>query len=352
MSLDRDRLNKSIGRRQWANAIRDLFQLLNESILDVREYDSWAKYAGEIDRGLRTRWADRERFWRDLGRCVEKIESTKSVRTHKGLIYFKIGAMGLFTGRTPKTILAWFKRAYQEDEALWEIQRRRIPTEESAYRLLTILRAFDTFCLEISKRAMGQVATSLIRRNRPTIGKLIASVYDRSLAQVMQLPRLSVVPFDKLLGRNTYRVSVEQNYRAAEWLCRKKGELDQTNIEKYGVAQAIVTLCGSTVEGILLRNRTSLKGVQPRGVKTKKGTKTKRRSPSLDSLVSSYLRNCRPSPELTSGLIFILFARNIIHPDVARRLKPILIDMNMADFTVTLTGSIIARLAKRSKRRS
>jgi hypothetical protein len=350
MSQTEHQLQKYIQRKQWAKASRELFVLLDTAIIDVGQYDVWGNYAGEIERGLRTRWAARERFWRNLQRYVEKTEATEGIRTHKGLIYFKIGAMSLFTGRSPSTILKWFRRAYEQDQDLWRREHRRLPTDESAYRLLSILGAFDRFCVEIKNRSVGQIVIPRIEANRSAVGKLLASVYDRSLTQIIQLPRLTVAPFDTLLGRNKYRVSVEQNYRAAEWLCTKKTELARMNIEQYGVAQAVVTLCGSTVEGILLRHRGASRGVQPRSKKTKKGTKTARRFPSLDSLVSSFLKNCRPTVELASGLIFILFARNLIHPDVARRFKSVIVDMNFADFTLTLTGSIIARLARRSRR--
>jgi len=50
-------------------------------------------------RGLGQRWTDRERFWRELNRTIHAAKIRGGVQTHKGLGYFKVGAMALFNGR-------------------------------------------------------------------------------------------------------------------------------------------------------------------------------------------------------------------------------------------------------------
>ena len=274
MSSDKVRLEKYIQKRQWGRARKQLFQMFEKATLDILDYDLWGKYAGEIDRGLRTRWDLREEFWRDLKKIVIKIEATRKTRTHKGLILFKIGGVGLLKGRSPNSVIRWFKLAFEEDEHLWNLKHERIPEGESAYRLLSILKAFERFRSGIRNRTVGPQALRVIDKNRQSVGRLFVHAYDRNLRQILALPRLSFKAFDKLLGRNKYRALVEQNYRAAEWLCEKKNDLEgRGDLVKYGLAQAVVTLCGSTIEGILLRNRNALHGVILKSVRTSSGLK-------------------------------------------------------------------------------
>jgi hypothetical protein len=351
MSSENARIQRLIMKRSSTAASKALLRVIERREIDIAEYDSWGKYAGEIDRGFKSKWSIREKFWRDLYAVIAKIEDERGITTHKGLIFFKIAGMSLLIGRHPKTAIRWLNRAYREDQRLWHRKHAPNPEGESGYKALIILKAFDRFCSGIMNRSVGAAVMALMKQNRKAVGKLFVSVFDRTLVQVPALPRLSTAAFDKLLSRNDYRVLVEQNYRAAEWICGKKNDLQRTNLEQYGAAQAVISLCGSSLEGVLLRNPRALKGVSARTFRSVTGVKKKRRFPSLDSLTSSYLKNCRPSPDVASALVFIWFARNLIHPEVARRLKALVVNMDFADFTVTLTANTIARLAMRSKRK-
>lgn len=330
-----NRLKNLIKGRKWRESWRELLSVLMAGALDVREYDTWGKYAGQIETGLGKRWTDRERFWRNLNRAVTFAEKQKGVQTHKGLIYFKIGAMALFNGGNYQTVMQWLERAYEEDERLWQQGHQRLPQHESAYRLLHIIRALDHF-------SKGSVyAKQAISIKGKQIGLFFGQVYDYSLTRTQRVATLSIKAFDKLLGRNPYRVRVEQNYRAAEWVLRQKAELEKTNTEKYGVAEAVVVLCATTLEGILLSKSTVRLNVP----------KNQRKRMALGDLSVSYIKHCRPSPIMTVGLVFVWYARNLIHPGRWKRFKKLTVDMNFADFTLSLTGSVIARMAKRSRRR-
>ena len=241
-----NRLQSLIKKHRWRESWKELLSVLRVGAMDVREYDTWGRYAGEIETGLRQRWAERERFWRDLNKAVVAAEKQRKVQTHKGLIYFKIGAMALFNGRKYQTVIQWLERAYEEDERLWQQHHQRLPQHESAYRLLHIIRALDHF-------SKGSVfARQAISIKGKQIGLFFGQVYDYSLIRMERFVTLGVKAFDQLLGRNIYRVRVEQSYRAAEWILRQMAELEKTNTEKYGVAEAVVVLCATTIEGILL----------------------------------------------------------------------------------------------------
>lgn len=312
--------------------------MIDTGEIEVGQYDVWGRYAGEIERGFRRRWAEREAFWRALYRNVAKAEVRKGTRTHKGLIFFKIGAMGLFCGRTFPSVLRWFGRAYEEDKRL-----SRFPKQESAYRMLTIVGAFERFCRGIRNQNARRVVGGVVARHRARISRLIGAVYDRTLMDPPLLRGLGWAAFDKLLGRNPYRALVEQNYRGAEWLCSQKKQIERTNLEKYGLAQAVIVLSGTTIEGILLAKpaiRRRVRAMRDRGARY-----------TLDSLTVAYLAGLRGAAELTAGLVFVWFARNLIHPEVGKKAKDFLIDMNFADFTWTLTSEIIARMARRARPR-
>lgn len=331
-------LDRHLANRKWREAERELFKLINGDVLEVWNYDTWGRYGGAIERGLGRRWEAREKFWKDLGQVVTAAEARTGKVTHKGLIYFKIGAMSLFVGRSLHTSEKWLKRAHQEDMRLFDQNPRPdlLPQNQSAYRILLIVRAFERFWKNTRNPQIRHFISQLITMRGSRIGQYLGAVYDKSLLHERPLPRLTVVPFDKLLGRNNYRALVEQNYRGAEWLCNRKDELQRTNIEQYGVAHGVIGLCGSTIEGILLAN--------PRVRQRVQGNRY-----TLDSLTISYLSRPRVAPELAVGLFFIWFARNLIHPAVSKDLKQMIIDMNFADFTLTLTGGVIALLAKKTR---
>jgi hypothetical protein len=262
------------------------------------------------------------------------------VRTHKGLIYFKIGAFTLVLGHRFATASKWYKRAYQEDQITYHEKFPAVtatPEEHSAYRMRVIVNAFMRFQAGIRDRQVKQVVDSLVTGHQSRVGRLLVGVYDRSVQHPPEVREISGVAFDRLLGRNPYRVLVEQNYRGAARLCQLREHLEGTNLEKYGVAQAVVVLCGTTVEGVLLNKR----GVRKRAS----------RRPNLAKLMSAYLPTLRRAPELAAGLVFLWFARDMIHPDVARRSKSLVVDLNFADFVWTLTGDAVVRMARRGRPR-
>jgi hypothetical protein len=242
--------------------------------------------------------------------------------------------MCFFSGRKFPTVIRWLERAYEEDRRFFELRHERLPHQESAYRMLLIVRALDRFVRENSD------AKHVISTKSSQVGLFFGQVYHYTLSHPPIFPRLSIRAFDQLLRRNPYRVRVEQSYRAAEWMLRQKEDLLKSNLEQYGVAEASVVLCGATIEGILLRNKTVR-----REVRRKKRTK-----PTLGDLAVSYIASCRPTPIMTVALIFVWYARNLIHPGRWKKTKGIIVEINFADFTLTLTGSIIASMAKRSHR--
>jgi hypothetical protein len=333
-------IEQYISKHKWNRAEQELIRSLGNGNIAVEDYNTWGKYAGEIERGMGTNWAARENLWRDLRRVVEEAEVRKGTRTHKGLIYFKLGGMSLLTGRAFATAIRWFERAYKEDQRLFEInhEQRLVPHHQSGYRILLIMRAFERFRKSIRNPQIRQLIAQLIHDHPDTIGRYFVALFDRTLVHIRPFPRLSVKAFDDLLGRNIYRVSVEENYRGAEWICNRAEELKRTNIEQYGLAKASIVLCGTTIEGILLNKPTVRRRIHSRWY-------------TLDSLTISYLLRSRPRRELAAGLFFTWFARNLIHPAVAKKTKHVLVDINFADFVLTLTGSVIAMLAKRHQPR-
>jgi len=328
-----NRIAKLLSQRKWRQSWAQLLHVLEAGTLSVQEYEAWGGYAGKIENGLGQKWVLRERFWRDLSRIIAGAELREGVRTHKGLIFFKVGAMCLFSGRKFLTVIRWLERAYEEDRRFFDLRHERLPHQQSAYRMLLIVRALDQFVRENSD------AKHVISTKGSQVGLFFGQVYDYTLSHPPILPRVNIRAFDQLLRRNPYRVRVEQSYRAAEWMLRQKKDLLGSNLEQYGVAEAAVVLCGTTIEGILLRNKTVRRKLRRKKIIT------------LGDLAISYIASCRPTPIMTVALIFVWYARNLIHPGRWKKAKGIIIDMNFADFTLTLTGSIIARMAKRSHRK-
>ncbi len=80
-------LEEYIARHEWSKARTKLFLRLQTGYLDVKDYDAWGKYAGEIEKGMRTRRKTREEFWRGLGKVVAAVEARAGVRTHKAQEY-------------------------------------------------------------------------------------------------------------------------------------------------------------------------------------------------------------------------------------------------------------------------
>ena len=307
-------LQEHIDRRRWKRAQRELLRLIDTGGLDVSQYTVWGQYACQIDQAFGRDWERREAFWKALRQSIAEAETRRNVRTHKGLIYFRIGTIGLFSGRTFRTVMIWLRRAYEEDRRFY-----RDPKRKSAYRMLVIVKAFDRFCRKIRNPNMRPVVSKVISTHRARIGRLIGAVYDKTLMGPPVLRGLNWGPFDRLLGRNQYRALVEQSYRGAEWLCDHRIEIERTNLEKYGIAQAILVLCGTTIEGVLLDKPAVRRRVRLRGGGGNKYT--------LGALVGAYLGTLSGSAELTAGLIFLWFARDSIHPEVGKRSMDDVIDM-------------------------
>jgi hypothetical protein len=83
-------IEKLLNQRKWRQSWAQLLHVLKAGTLSVQEYDTWGAYAGKIENGLGRKWALRERFWRDLNRVITGAEQREGVRTHKGLLFFKV----------------------------------------------------------------------------------------------------------------------------------------------------------------------------------------------------------------------------------------------------------------------
>lgn len=334
-------------------AFTALLRALDDGTLLHTDYDVWGDYAGRVDRLIGSEWERREAFWASIARAVEKAEVRSSQQTHKGLIYFKLGAMSLVVGRPYKTAIHWLRRAYAEDERRFSLSAHDgrdypVPDHQSARRLLSIVEAFRRFSDEVPGRPRD-----IIRRSRGRVGFFLVALYDHALREPAFDRTLSPAPFDRLLGTTAYRGIVEENYRAAAWLCEHATEINRKNHEKYGLAQATLVLCGSAIEGILLANA----GVRERYRRTnnprwKKGaTKRPRWQYELGKLVPAYLDRQRDLPEAAAGLVFIWFARNLVHPDKSRKHRSIPIEMAFANFAWSVTSQVIAQMARRARPR-
>ncbi len=182
-------LERYISRRRWRQASGELMRLLATGVLDVTNYDRWGGYAGRIERGLRTRWSHREKFWRGLSRSVSKAEARANARTHKGLLYFKIGAMSLACGRSFPVSVRWFRMAFEEDTRLYSN-----PWQQSAYRMMVIVKAFDRFCRAIPDPNVRPKISAIVANNRNRIGRFISAIYDRTVIDPPLLRRVDKMP--------------------------------------------------------------------------------------------------------------------------------------------------------------
>ncbi|MDA1000751.1 MAG: hypothetical protein O2807_09610 [bacterium] len=339
-------LENHIKSSKWSDARQKLFELLSQGMLDVTDYDLWGQFAGDIDRGLAKNWHAREQFWRALCRRIRERERATNTRTHKGLIYFKIGGMSLLAGKSILTGIKWLRLAYKEDEILYDELHQSVPQDQSARRLLVILKAFRRFLNGI-RNQQGKQVQQLINLHRTRVARLFVEVFDKNIYEKnsgtpTDLRGLSRVPFDRLLGRNPYRVVVQQNYDAARWLCGKESEMSPVNLEKYGLAQAVVVLCGSTIEGLLYGNPSVR-------LQVRKEIKRDKPNYTLSWLVLAYLQKKSLQPELVAGLVFLWFARDLIHPKLGRKHYDLHIDMNFAEFVWELTGAVIKMMAVQSR---
>ncbi|MBT3353197.1 MAG: hypothetical protein HOC91_19430 [Nitrospinaceae bacterium] len=358
-----NKLDHIISSQQWRLAQRELLQQISDGFIDVSNYDLWGKYAGEIDRGLEINWSARETFWRALNSAVRQAELVDDIQTHKGLIYFKIGGLSLLTGRSFKTAMKWLNEAHKEDERLWEIHHEKLPQEQAARRLFIILKAFDQYCKKIRNVNVKSLIMNHLLLNRLEIAQQFIIIFDRSIQEQNSLDPISFRgvgdrTFERLLGRNKFRVTVQQNYDAARWLCGHKEEINKPpTLEKYGLAQATIALCGATLEGVLFSMRSLREQIRKSPLKKpKRKTSIQKKNNrklnyNLSLLLGFYLQNKHVSPDLAASLIFIWFARDEVHPELANKNYDLHIDMYFADFVWTLTGNVLGQLAKKSRRK-
>lgn len=356
---DREALDGALDRRDERSASTLLLRVLQSGSIDHSHFDLWGEYAGKIEKLIGADWERRFVFWDGLRRILEGLERRSRRPTHKGLVYFKLGAFSLVTGKPLTTAIAWLGKAFREDERLFDAAVRAdkdavLPEQASARRLLSIVEAFKEFSQDVRDARTRDV----INNAQARVGLFFVALYDESIRDVVVFRMLNEAYFDRLLGATAYRGIVQESYRAAAWLCERADEINRTINEKYGLAQATLVLCGSTIEAILLaddlvrrRYRAALlrKGVRSR---TAKGERWQYK---LGGLVAAYLnggRKLRPDlPEVAAGLVFIMFARNLIHPEKAQKHRRIPIEMAFANFAWSVTNHVIFRMAERARPR-
>lgn len=329
----------ALARQRAARASRLLLDLLKARIIDPNEFDTWGRYAGQIDQLFirRRRITASLKFWMDLLACIRQAERVSRVHVHKGLILFKIAVRRLSLGYSWPRIARYLAAANLEDRLLYP-SRGQDPRGESAYRLLIILRLMDHFLRKIKDPKIRNRISQSLQSGGGKIGTNFLRVYDQTLISPGRVREVPPSVFRQLLGNGQDTVLVAENYAGASFLIRRRREFEQTNLEKYGLAKAAIVLCGSTIEGVLARRRHL----------TKKLAKGRR---NLAVLTRSYLEQKRVEPELISALFFLWFIRDLIHPEVMRGHRGLIVDMNLADFVYTLTGTVLLRLARKSRRK-
>ncbi|HEC66472.1 MAG TPA: hypothetical protein ENI23_14390 [bacterium] len=289
----------------------------------------------------------KEKFYKQLLRYLLKLElSSRKALPSIGLTYFKVGTLSLTNGFSYETVFKYLRLSYEDDEK-WESKRRRVSRSHplakdmSAYRFMQVLKAFLLYSKK-DPRIKRLVAPYLIVPEiRKNIHRTFGQTYNKSLAS-LPLYSLSWKPFDKLLGRNKYRALVEQNYRGALYLCQKSREIHRrADLAQYGIANAVITMCGATVEGILSKMKYLKPTIDtPRPIP----------KPTLGIYCMAYIEHNNPKPTLVAQILFLLSIRNQIHPGNIYN-RSVDIDMPWATFVLRLTEDIIIQLASSSKKR-
>jgi hypothetical protein len=262
-----------------------------------------------------------------------------------GLSYFRLAIQLLLNGSSYSSVLKYLKLAYNDDKK-WEKTKRKQPPNHlvaedmSAYRVMQILKIIIHYSRE------SKIISSIINdpKSRPEVSKKLAILYNRSI-YIVPIYSLGWKPFDILLGRNNYRATVEQNYHGALYLCQSIKLIHRkTNLAQYGIATAIISLCGSVIEGIL----SKLSYLKQDKYLIKK--KADGRNITLGDYVQAYIRFKKPTNDIRILLLFLLSLRNQIHPG-NRNNNIVLVDMVLANYVFRLTEEIIRKLASQSKSR-
>ncbi len=334
-------LARVLGKRHAGKAQRVLFDLLRQRLIHPTDCDGWGPDADRIDRLFifRGRVARSLSFWRGLLRLIRQAEASGKVHIYKGLILFRIGVRRLLLGHQWSQVERYLSAAYREDKLLYPT-RGQDPEEQSAFRLLTILRLLHRFARGIGDQSVKSKMSQVLTLGTHRVGREFLRAYDWTL----ETPRwraLSTLPtrsFRRLVGVGRAAAMVQADYLGADYLVQRRAEYAKTNLQKYGIARAIIVLCGSAVEGVLAGRKHLIENIP----------KNKR---SLGSLSLNFLKQQRVPPEVAAALVFIWFARNLIHPAVLRRHRSVLVDLDLAEFIFVLTERVLHRLERRSRRR-
>ncbi len=309
---------------------------LKNKKLSLKNEEEWLGRADDIDKKRRTE--DQEKFWKEILTYIIYKEKQELKHYHKGHIYLRLAIKKLILGKSYNTVFKYLKLAQKEVKIRYAESGGKPPEDYTSYRFNQVLKCFLRY-KNSQKRCKTIIDLYLKDKNqRKLVHKTFCIIYDLSLEST-HLKRLGWSQFDKLLGRNRYRVLVESYYKGALWLCQGINEIHRrTNLEQYGLASAIIALCGATIEGILSHNRRLLQAP------TIKEKKKKGKNVTLGDYVWAYIDNLNPAPDLTVMLLFLLSIRNQIHPE-NRNNRFILIDMILGKFIFRLSERIIIKLS-------
>ncbi len=318
------------------NKLIEKFVKKEFSLGDVEE---WAKAADNFQKNIKGD-SSKVKYWKEILGYIREREQHDSKHYDKGFVYLRLAVGKLLSGKSYVTVLKYLKLSQKEARIKFKGSVDVIPEDTTPFRVAQIL-----VCLQQYRNSEFRKQVVIDKhlnnpKERRFIHQTLCNIYDLTLESPVVLS-LPWAPFDKLLGRNRYRAAINENYDAAVWLCERIDKIHRkTDLEQYGLAKAVIVLCGATIEGILAKNGP----LQKNQVLKKKKRKT------LGDWIWAYIDNLKSPPDLTIMFLFLLSIRNQIHPTNSSN-KWITIDMRLALYVLRLTEGIILKLSKISRKR-
>lgn len=343
----------------------ELFSKLKSGVVSHENYDNWGKLAGGVDNiifqqpdAYNTRLKISLDFWVELLKVIYSLEKKTKVVTHKGLIFFKFASRKLtLYGYDNRAVIIWLNKAINEDKRLYDkIAREGRSSEEiekylwnnqSAFRIRQIIYAYTYYYKTVKKNPDLKKVVSLLDNAKDEVGQTIASLYDISI---------SIHPARNFSIGGRYFFSLKNSSRerklfsfecheGAKYLINlDPNEIKVHNCADYGIAKAIIILCGSTIEGVLLSKRI---------VRKKFKEKYKNSLPTLGKVMAAYfLTQNNPDKiniRLFVRLILINYSRNLVHSErhihyMKSGNKLFATDLNFARFIWSVTQEALISL--------
>lgn len=263
----------------------------------LMDADFWRRVADPAIFALST--VDEQKVaWKQLAHRI----NAEGHKVSKGHSYFRLGHLHLEHDATEQTGLEYLRKAFEEDKR-FGLGEGKLPQAMGAYLLLSFVEDFLVYLGGITEQWMKD---QLKPPNRRGFFRVLLTIYDTSWKPGVQAETYSHRDLSGLFKDEKLLRFAWENYRCANSLVRVyEAQMPWfTADEKYALARAAIGLYGGTFEAVLADWFPRRPDEKP---------------PTLGTLVNK-ARTAIPQvikdgTALAALSIFLLYFRNLIHPD-------------------------------------